>query len=160
MDVINLISKVPSYPDGDIVEPDHEFQPGFKYFANGPKLHEYLQEINSKVLSKYDSITVGEMPFVRDEDEILKIVHPNRKELNMIFNFELVDLDNTPGSYRMTLYKWQPSAIRKTLSKWQRLMLERGGWNSLFCENYDNPRSVSRYTSDADDVRDIGSKLL
>jgi glycosidase len=160
MDVINLISKVLSYPDAEIVVPDHEFQPGFKYFANGPKLHDYLHEMYNEVLSKYDAITVGEMPFVRDEDEIMRIVHPDRKELNMIFIFEIVDIDNTPGSYRMTLHDWQPSQIRKTMARWQTLMLERGGWNSLFCENHDNPRSVSRYTSDLDEDRNLGSKLL
>jgi oligo-1,6-glucosidase len=160
MDVINLISKVPSYPDGEVVAPDHQYQPGFKYFANGPKLHDYLQEMNKAVLAKYDAVTVGEMPFVRDEDEIIKIVHPDRNELKMIFIFELVDIDNTPGSYRMTLHEWQPSEIRKSMARWQKLMLERGGWNSLFCENHDNPRSVSRYTSDSDAYRCLGSKLL
>jgi oligo-1,6-glucosidase len=160
MDVINLISKVTSYPDGEIVAPDHKYQPGFKYFANGPRLHEYLHEINTEVLSKYDAVTVGEMPFVRDDDEIIRIVHPEREELNMIFIFELVDIDNIPGSYRMTLHPWQPSGIRKALAHWQKLMLDRGGWNSLFCENHDNPRSVSRYTSDTDEYRELGAKLL
>ncbi|KAF2435247.1 glycoside hydrolase [Tothia fuscella] len=160
MDVINLISKVPGYPDGEVVASDHKYQPGSKYFANGPRLHEFLQEMNRKVLSKYNAVTVGEMPFVRDEDEIIKIVHPDREELKMIFIFELMDIDNTPGSYRMTLHEWQPSQIRKSLARWQKLMLDRGGWNSLFCENHDNPRSVSRFTSDNDQNRELGSKLL
>lgn len=62
MDVINLISKVEGYPDAPIGNPNAQYQPGEKHFANGPHLHEYLQEINDKVLSKYDTITVGEMP--------------------------------------------------------------------------------------------------
>lgn len=85
MDVINLISKVPGFPDGPVVAPDHLYQPGSSQFANGPRLHEYLQELNNKVLSKYDSVTVGEMPFVRDEDEVLNVVHPDRNELNMMY---------------------------------------------------------------------------
>lgn len=136
MDVINLISKVPGYPDGEVVAPDHEFQPGFKYFANGPRLHEYLQEINREVLSKYETITVGEMPFVKDEDEILKIVHPDRKELNMIFRFDHVGIDDIPNSYRMTLHDWKPSDLRKIMSHFQDL-LNVGGWNSVFVENHD-----------------------
>lgn len=160
MDVINLISKVPGYPDGEIVAPDHLYQPGYKHFANGPRLHEYLQELNEKVLSKYDTITVGEMPFVRDENEVLKVVHPDRNELNMIFIFEIVDLDGIPGSYRLTQYDWKKSEIRKIMSKWQKKMAERGGWNSLFIENHDNPRSVSRYVSDSDADRNVGAKLL
>jgi glycosidase len=160
MDVINLISKTPGFPDGEIVAADHEFQPGFKYYANGPRLHEYLQEIHREVLSKYDAATVGEMPFVRDEDEILRIVHPDRQELNMIFQFELMDIDNIPGSYRMTLYDWKKSEIGRIMAHQQRMMQERGGWNSLFIENHDNPRSVSRYTDDSDAHRELCAKLL
>ncbi|KAF2102860.1 glycoside hydrolase [Rhizodiscina lignyota] len=160
MDVINLISKVQSFPDGEVVAPDHQYQPGFKYFANGPRLHEYLKEINREVLSKYDTITVGEMPFVRDEDEVLKVVGAEAGELNMIFIFEIVDIDNVPGSYRMALHPWKVSDLRRCMNRWQKLMIERDGWNSLFCENHDNPRSVSRYCDDSDEYRELGAKLL
>lgn len=160
MDVINLISKVEGYPDAKIVDLDAEYQPGYAHFANGPHLHEYLREIHDKVLSKYDTITVGEMPFVRDDNEILKVVGTDSKELNMIFIFELVDIDNIPGSFRMTLHPWKPSDIRDIMTKYQRLMLHRDGWNTLFVENHDNPRSVSRYTDDSDQYRDLSAKLL
>jgi oligo-1,6-glucosidase len=160
MDVINLISKNQAFPDGAVIAPDHVYQPGDKFFANGPRLHEYLREINDKVLSHYDTITVGEMPFVRDEGEIMRIVHPDRNELNMIFIFEIVDVDNVPGQYRMTEHRWKRSAIRRVMARWQRLMADKGGWNSLFIENHDNPRSVSRYVSDSDKHRALGAKLL
>ena len=160
MDVINLISKDQNYPDAEIIAPDHDFQPGFKHFANGPRLHEYLKEMNREVLSKYDTITVGEMPFVRDPDEIIKIVGTQQEELNMIFLFELVDVDTKPGSYRMTLHDWKPSDIGDILSKQQRLMIDRDGWNAIFCENHDNPRSISRYTDDSQENRELSSKLL
>ena len=160
MDVINLISKVEGYPDAEFIDPSLPFQPGFKMFANGPHLHEYLREIHDKVLSKYDTITVGEMPWVHDEAEIIKGVGADRRELNMIFIFDLVDIDNTPGSFRMTLHKWPPSEIRDILVKYQRMMLEKDGWNSIFIENHDNPRSVSRYTDDSDEHRALCSKLL
>lgn len=113
MDVINLISKVQSYPDAEILDAKDEFQPGSKFFANGPRLHEYLKEMNREVLSKYDTITVGEMPFVRDEDEILRIVHPDEKELSMIFIFEMVDIDTAPGDYRMTEHTWPRRYIKE-----------------------------------------------
>ncbi|GAB7348535.1 hypothetical protein MBLNU459_g6929t1 [Dothideomycetes sp. NU459] len=160
MDVINLISKVPSLPDAEVIAPDHKYQPGFKYYANGPRLHEYLKEIRTKVLDKYDTITVGEMPFVRDEEEILKVVGQDSGELNMIFIFELVDIDNIPGSYRMTLHPWDASDLKKIPSKWQKFMIEKNGWNSVFIENHDNPRSVSRYTDDGDEYRERCAKLL
>lgn len=85
---------MPGYPDADVVEPDALYQPGFKHYANGPRLHEYLKAMNREVLSKYDAMTVGEMPFIRDHGEILKAVGAQEEELNMIFIFELVDIDN------------------------------------------------------------------
>lgn len=65
MDVINLISKVQSYPDAEVTDPTSKYQSGHKYFANGPRLHEYLKEINKEVLSKYDTITVGKLSIQR-----------------------------------------------------------------------------------------------
>lgn len=123
MDVINLISKVTSYPDAEVIEPSFPYQPGYKYYANGPRLHEYLKEINRKVLSQYDTLTVGEMPFVRETSEILKVVGAEEEELNMIFIFELVDIDNKEGSYRMTLRDWKPKEIKDCMNRWQRLMM-------------------------------------
>ncbi|KAI9839854.1 MAG: hypothetical protein M1819_000044 [Sarea resinae] len=160
MDVINLISKVQSFPDAQVVMPDHKYQPGMKFYANGPRLHEYLREINREVLSKYDTITVGEMPWVSDENEIIKVVGSKSGELNMIFIFDLVDIDNVPGKVRFTLQEWKPKTLKQIVSRWQRVMIEKDGWNSVFVENHDNPRSVSRYTDDSDEFREKGAKLL
>ena len=160
MDVINLISKVQSFSDAAISVPTNKYQPGDKFYANGPRLHEYLQEINRKVLSHYDTLTVGEMPFVRAEDEIIRVVGADRAELNMIFSFDLVDIDNVPGDFKYTLHAWDARDLKRIVNRLQRLMLERDGWNSLFVENHDQPRSVSRYTDDADEWRAHGAKLL
>ena len=158
MDVINHISKHQDFPDAPVVVPNHRFQPGHKYFANGPRLHEWLKELNREVLSKYDTITVGEMPFVSDEYEIIKAVGADEEELRMIFIFALVGIDDE--DYRMTLREWGPSDLRRIVSKWQTFMIENKGWNSVFWENHDNPRSVSRYTDDSDEYRELGAKLL
>ena len=93
MDVINLISKAPGYPDADVTLPGQKYQPGFEHFANGPRLHEYLGEMHREVLSRYDTITVGEMPGISDEREILRTVGARAGELRMIFIFDLVDVD-------------------------------------------------------------------
>ncbi|KAI1465166.1 glycoside hydrolase family 13 protein [Daldinia caldariorum] len=159
MDVINLISKAPGFPDADIVlDPGHRYQPGSKYFVNGPKLHEYLQEMYREVLSKYDTITVGEMPGVSDEKEILRSVGANSGELRMIFIFDLVDIDKP--NVRMALKPWDVKEMKSIITRWQRVMIENDGWNSVFIENHDNPRSVSRYTDDSDEWREKGAKLL
>lgn len=161
MDVINLISKDQRFPDAEpVLGPDKKYHPGGKYFVNGPRMHEYLQEIKHKVLEKYGAITVGEMPGVQDVDEIIKTVKSGTGELNMIFIFDIVDIDNVPGKVRMTLQDWSVKDLRRIVSKWQRVMSERDGWNSVFCENHDNPRSVSRYTDDSDKYRTYGATLL
>jgi glycosidase len=88
MDVINFISKVPGLPDAPITNPAEEWQSGSKYYACGPRLHEYLKGIGS-ILKEYEAFSVGEMPSVHDPKEILKAVGFNRGELNMIFQFEM-----------------------------------------------------------------------
>jgi len=160
MDVINMISKVPTYPDAPIVlDPaTHLYQPGTQFFVNGPKMHDYMREMYEQVLSKYDNVTVGEMPGVDSEDEILRTVGANAKELNMIFIFALVDIDKP--NVRMALKDWDVKEMKSIVSRWQNVMIERNGWNSVFIENHDNPRSVSRYTDDSDEWRDKGAKLL
>ncbi len=161
MDVINLISKDQRFPDAEPgLGPDRKYHPGSKYYINGPRMHEYLQEIKHKVLDKYGAITVGEMPGVSDIDEIIRTVHGKTGELNMIFIFDTVDIDNEPGKVRMTLHEWSVKDLGRTITKWQRAMLERDGWNSVFVENHDNPRSVSRYCDDGDAYREYGAKLL
>ncbi|KAF2083473.1 glycoside hydrolase family 13 protein [Saccharata proteae CBS 121410] len=161
MDVINHISKVQSFADAEIRVPGHKYQSGHDFFANGPRIHEYLKDIHDKVLSKYDTITVGEAPFVRDEDELIRMVGSDQKELNMIFAFDIVDIDNQPGiGFKMALAPFDARNIRRIQSRLQRLMIDRDGWNSIFIENHDQPRSVSRYTDDSDQYRELGSKLL
>lgn len=112
MDVINMISKVKTYPDAEeILDPaTHKYQPGTKYFVNGPKLHDYLQEMNGEVLSKHDSITVGEMPGVSDEDEILRTVGANAGELRMIFVSLLQIRTGLPREFR-DMFRLQCLAI-------------------------------------------------
>lgn len=159
MDVINMISKVPGYPDADIVLGDGcKYQPAWKYFVNGPRLHEFMHEMHDRVLSKYDTITVGEMPGVSDDNEILRTVGANSKELNMIFIFDVVDIDKP--DVRMALKPWTVKELKGIITRWQRVMLEKDGWNSVFIENHDNPRSITRYADDSDEFRANSARLL
>lgn len=89
MDVINLISKHPDLPNAPITAPGEEYQWGSQYYANGPRLHEFLQEMRAKVLSKYDGVAIGEMPWIDDVDEVVKSVQRGRGELDMIFQFDM-----------------------------------------------------------------------
>ncbi|MGP7819825.1 alpha-amylase family glycosyl hydrolase, partial [Niallia sp. 01092] len=141
----NLLSKVSDFPDAPNPE-GAKYASGGQYFLNGPRIHEYLQEMNREVLSKYDIMTVGEMPAVTTDDVAL-YTNENRNELNMVFQFEHVFGIGLGG-------KWDTSPIalsfmKKTLSKWQ-TELNGKGWNSLFLSNHDVPRQVSRYGNDTE----------
>ncbi|KAF2484329.1 alpha-glucosidase-like protein maltase [Neohortaea acidophila] len=158
MDVINVISKVEGYPDAPVQDKSAKWQPGFMHFANGPHLHEYLREMRRKVLASYDTVTVGEMPWVNDEEEIVKVVGAESEELNMIFIFELMDMDS--DTRKLSIGPWKPADLRRIVSKWQTVMYEKNGWNSIFIENHDNARSVSRFVDDSKQFRELGAKLL
>lgn len=168
MDVINLISKHPAFPDADLIMPGERYQPGTPFFANGPRLHEFLAEIKTQVLDTYHPhdpvMTVGEMPFVPDERDIVAITHQDTGFLNMVFNFDLCEIDacrgGIPGDFRMSVGEWEVADLRAAVVRWQRLMADGGGWNSVYCENHDQPRSVSHFCDDSDEWRVLGSKLM
>ncbi|MCF6138017.1 glycoside hydrolase family 13 protein [Pseudalkalibacillus berkeleyi] len=143
MDVINFISKVPNLPDG-IVREGMIYGDGSLYFMNGPRIHEFLKEMNSEVLSKYDTLTVGEMPGASTDDAIL-YTDPSNNELNMVFTFEHMELDS-----RSDKWDYQPLHLvdlKKNFEKWQ-TKLHNIGWNSLYWNNHDQPRIVSRFGND------------
>ncbi|KAI9172031.1 maltase [Paramyrothecium foliicola] len=153
LDVINFISKDQSFPDSNST-----FPTGHDYYACGPRCHEFLQQIGA-ILKEYDAFSVGEMPCVTDQHELIKAVGSDRGELSMIFHFELVELDVGPRS-RFSPKTWKLSDFKSTVNKWQRFMYDNDGWNALYLENHDQPRSVSRYTSDAPEHREASAKLI
>lgn len=135
-DVINLISKTGIYED-DLTGN------GKKYYTDGPRIHEYLQELNRNTFGRYDDIiTVGEMSSTTLENSI-RYSNPASHELSMIFSFHHLRIDYPSGN------KWQIQPFRfhdlkKNLFTWQREMEKGGGWNALFWYNHDQPRIVSR----------------
>lgn len=144
MDVINMISKVDGYPNGEPI-PGTPYGSPAPYVMNGPHIHEYLQEMNKEVLSKYDIMTVGEMPGCM-VDDAKKYTGSERNELNMVFQFEHVDVDNACG-YKWTDRRFELTDLKRILSKWQ-TGLDCVGWNSLYWNNHDQPRVVSRFGND------------
>lgn len=155
MDVISLISKVPGLPDGAVGKSGYgDFGP---YCANGPHVHEYLQEMNREVLSKYDLITVGECSGVTVE-EAKKYAASSGKELNMVFQFEHMDLDGGE-SFKWNHNKIRLTELKKIMSKWQ-TELEGKAWNSLYWCNHDQPRFLSRMGNDSPRYREVSAKML
>lgn len=139
-DVINLISKVESLPNGRGLLP---ILKGHEHYINGPHIHDYLKEIKEDVFSKYDMFTVGECVFI-NPNIALSYIEEGRDELNMVFQFDHMAADNF-------LVKWFPrkfklKKLKQALSKWQYTLNGRG-WNSLYFENHDQPRSINRFGS-------------
>ncbi|KAF5671229.1 alpha-glucosidase (maltase) [Fusarium heterosporum] len=159
MDVINFISKDPKFPDADITDPNKEYQIGKQHFATGPRLMEYLHDMKRSVLSEYESVTVGEAPFISKEEERLAIIRAEGGALNMIFTFEMIELDMDPQVGRFSHRAWNAHDLRDAMTMSYR-MIERNGWHTLFCENHDQPRSVSRFCDDSDEHRVASTKLL
>lgn len=141
MDVIDLIGKV---PDEMIT-------------GNGPKLHEYLQEMNKAALEGKDLLTVGET-WGATPDIAKLYSNPERKELSMVFQFEHIGLDQIEGKEKWDVKSLELLDLKKVLSKWQ-TELEGQGWNSLFWNNHDLPRIVSRWGNDKE-YRIESAKML
>ncbi|MDQ0219101.1 alpha,alpha-phosphotrehalase [Peribacillus cavernae] len=143
LDVINLISKDQKFPNDDGATPPGD---GRKFYTDGPRVHEFLHEMNEKVLSKYESITVGEMSSTTIED-CVQYSNPESKELSMTFNFHHLKVDY-PNGEKWAIGDVDFSALKTILSKWQMEMNRGGGWNALFWCNHDQPRIVTRYGND------------
>ncbi|TCP24847.1 trehalose-6-phosphate hydrolase [Scopulibacillus darangshiensis] len=154
LDVINVISKDQDFPndDGSVTPGD-----GRKFYTDGPRVHDYLHEMNTHVFAKHDAMTVGEMSSTSIED-CIKYTNPESAELDMVFNFHHLKVDYPDGE------KWEIAdfdfvTLKKILSEWQTRMNEGGGWNALFWCNHDQPRIVSRYGNDGE-FRVESAKML
>jgi oligo-1,6-glucosidase len=151
MDVINMISKTyaadGSLPDAPVIRPGF-LQPGFQMVTNGPKLLDHLAEMKREVLSKYDCMTVGEAPLATVKQGV-EITNEETGSLNMLFQFEHMDLDSI-GGHMLGKWAYKPLALRDlkaTMTRWQNA-LDGRGWNSLYLSNHDQPRCVSRFGDD------------
>ena len=158
MDVINMISKTPGLPDAPVVN-SSRYQFGGLYFINGPRMLEFLGEMKQEVLSQYDIMTVGETPLVTTQNGI-EITHEETGVLNMLFQFEHMDLDADVGgaSSRWSVKPWSLVELKQIMTRWQK-DLEAGGWNSIYLTNHDQPRPVSRFGNDGP-YRVESAKLL
>ena len=154
MDVVNLISKREGLPDGE----PHGLR-GSEHFANGPRIHEYFQEMHEKVLSNYDCMTVAEMPFI-EVDDAKEYLGEDGDGLDMTFHFHHADLTYGPGKWSMDWYDphnldeeplndWNLTDLKYIVSVWQE-GLEGEGWNSIYLGNHDHPRALSRFGDDGE----------
>lgn len=155
MDVITFISKDTSFP-----ELPEKYNGNFvQYYAEGERRHEYLQEMNREVLSKYDIMTVAEGPGTTPEN-VLDYVDEERHELNMSYHFEAIDLGYKDLSKKLIDPNgWNLVEFKKIYSKWDAVFAERG-WGTIYLGNHDQPRMVSRWGNDTPEFRQISAKML
>jgi oligo-1,6-glucosidase len=155
MDVITFISKdlpfkdLPAKYDGNFVQ----------YYAEGPKLHDYLQEFNREVLSKYDIMTVAEGPGTNTEN-VLEFVDEDRNELNMSYHFDISNLGHKDLAKKlMDENGWSFKEFKEIFVKWDNVF-EHKGWGTVYLGNHDFPRMVSRWGNDSTQFREVSSKML
>ena len=137
-DVINLLSKKSGLPNGF----PSPVLCGHEHYLNGPKIHDYLQELKRDVFNHYDCFTVGECVFLNPKKALTYI--EDEKELNMVFQFEHMMADNF--FIKWFPIKYKPLKLKKAFVKWQ-YQINPKAWNTLYLENHDQPRSVSRFGS-------------
>ncbi len=159
VDTVNMYSKGDDFPDAPIIDQGIFEQPASGLFCNGPRMHEFLREMNTEVLSKYDTMTVGELPHTPDPAHVLRYVGSGDKQLDMVFQFDIVDLGiGKTHKYEYEGYKL--SELKAVVAKWQTFIEDTDGWTTAFCENHDQGRSVSRFASDSPQYRERSAKML
>ncbi len=160
MDVISVIAKDISYPvitEEMLAREYNSFWP--HYYAKGPHLHEYLQEMNREVLGHYDIMTVAEGWGVT-ADDVLKFVDADRKELDMLYHFEGMQIRHWPASNgTIPDPKYDLLAFKEVYTKWDTLFAEKG-WGTIYLGNHDQSRMVSRWGNDDPQYRELSSKML
>jgi oligo-1,6-glucosidase len=183
IDCVNMYSKGSEYEDAPVFNDKAFEQPAWMIYCNGPRMHEFLTEMNQKVLSKYDAMTVGELPHTPDVTKVLDYVG-KPEQLHMVFQFDIVDIGQGL-SYKYQFQEWKLPVLKGIVTKWQQFIEGTNGWTTVFCENvgvsppmmlfcsrdlahilihlcwqHDQGRSVTRFASDAPEYRTLSAKML
>lgn len=165
LDVINMISKADGFPDAEVVNPLLPYANATHLYSNGPRVHQYLQEMNREVLSHYsDVMTVGETPNTEEIAEVRKHVEPGRKELNMALHFDLMGYDHGDADGVSGKFYAGNRGLRdltRRIVKWQMaLLFSTDAWPTFFLETHDTARSVSRFGDNMSKNRFKVAKML
>jgi oligo-1,6-glucosidase len=159
MDVIPFIAKDTTFPVITQEELDKNYEGRWDVFmASGPHLHDYLQEMNKEVLSKYDVMSLAEGAGML-KSTALNFVDEDRKELNMGYHFDGVNLGYEPGYFKKMNPDWSLIEFKKIYSDWDAVYKDKG-WGTIYLGNHDQPRMVSRWGNDSPEFRSYSSKLL
>jgi oligo-1,6-glucosidase len=168
VDTVNKYSKVLPFADAPITDPTSTIQPAAQMWCNGPRIHEFIQEMNLDVLSHYCTydnlplVTVGELSLCSETDAVIPYVSAAQKELDMVFQFDITHLGQGPPGCndKYDFAAWKLPEMKRIVEKWQTFIDGTDAWTTVFNENHDNGRSVSRYANDAPEWRERSAKML
>ncbi|KAK2735720.1 alpha-glucosidase mal12 [Onygenales sp. PD_40] len=161
VDTVNKYSKHIDFQDAPITDLKSYIQPARHLFCNGPRIHEFLTEMHDQVYSNYDVMTVGELSNTPDPAHVLRYVSAAAKQLDMVFQFDMIHLGMGPGLEDKYDYTpWPLTRLKQIVRKWQQFIEGTDGWTTVFCENHDNGRAVSRYGNDEPAYRVASAKML
>ncbi|KAI8935809.1 hypothetical protein NX059_007327 [Plenodomus lindquistii] len=159
VDTVNMYSKGEML-DAPITDKGSEWQFAGYQYCNGPRMAEFLSEMNA-VLKKYDAMTVGECPNTPDMKRVLEYVSAKENQLNMVFQFDVVDVGQGPYKFQTTPRNWTLPQFKSAIARTQDLIrAPSDGWTTVFLENHDQSRSITRFTSDLPQHRVPGGKML
>ncbi|KAF2791207.1 glycoside hydrolase family 13 protein [Melanomma pulvis-pyrius CBS 109.77] len=168
VDTVNKYSKHVNFPEAPVTDPNSFIQPAAQFWCNGPRIHEFIKEMNNDVLSKYSTydgqavVTVGELSMTPDPEGVLTYVSAREKELDMVFQFDITHLGQGPpgGNSKYDFAEWNLPKMKNIVKKWQTFIDGTDGWTTVFNENHDNGRSVSRFANDTPAWREKSAKML
>jgi oligo-1,6-glucosidase len=168
VDTVNKYSKVLPFADAPITDPTSTIQPAAEKWCNGPRIHEFIKEMNYSVLSHYRTydnqpvVTVGELSLCPSPSSVLPYISAAEKELSMVFQFDITHLgQGPPGSNdKYDFAAWKLPDVKHIVEKWQCFIQGTDAWTTVFNENHDNGRSISRFANDAPEWRVQSGKML
>ncbi|KAJ5129039.1 Alpha-glucosidase [Penicillium atrosanguineum] len=149
VDTVNMYSKNQSFRDAPIIDPQHEWQPAWSLYCNGPRMHEFLRELG-QILLEYNAMTVGELPNTPQIADVPGYVSAKAQQLSMVFQFDVVDIgQGTDLRFNTVPRNWTLPDLRERIARTQQLSDGTAdGWSTTFLENHDQARSISRWGSE------------
>lgn len=159
IDTCNLYSKDLSFPDAPVTDPTVKWQRSDHMWTNGPRLIEFLKEMNREAFAKYNAVAIGEWPNTPDMSQLIDIVSAESKIVDMVFQFDHVALDYGKV-YRFWPSDWKLSQFKNIMKQYQSVIDGTDGWQTVYLENHDQARSVTRFCSDLPEYRVQSATLL
>ncbi|KAL8293323.1 hypothetical protein RQP46_000024 [Phenoliferia psychrophenolica] len=160
IDTVNMYSKHLDFPDAPVVDPNSPWQPAGHFCSNGPRIHEFIHEMNVRAFKEYGAVGIGELPDTPDYRDVLKYVSAKVEELDMVIQFDLAALDHG-GAINLQYQNWKLTAFKDATENAQQLTdPKHDGWAVTCLENHDLARCVSRFGSDAPEHRVASAKML